>query len=212
MSGCQTAESPRRRHSSRRPSRSGQANAPTARRGSTSTGSAPTSGAKSWRAGRPSLRRPATSSTSRQRGEGTSTKRAVPSLPQPHHEQESQQSVDQAPPVQDVRGADLESLPGNWRKQLRAWEEVAQRFGIDQSRYREFSYLSFMPDLNDIYLQNYVRFQLGVEVPVFKGRIAAHFQFWETLATPEWCKDDFSTIQKANRHALFSNGNQKKQL
>ena len=100
--------------------------------------------------------------------------------------------MDQAPPVQDVRGADLESLPGNWRKQLRAWEEVAQRFGIDQSRYREFSYLSFMPDLNDIYLQNYVRFQLGVEVPVLKGRIAAHFQFWETLATPEWCKDDFS--------------------
>ena len=46
-----------------------------------------------------------------------------------------------------------------------------------------------MPDLNDIYLQNYVRFQLGVEVQVIKGRIAAHFQFWETLVTPEWLAD-----------------------
>ena len=114
LSNGRTAKSPGRRHSSRQPSRSGRASVPTARRGSTSTGSAPTSGVKSWRAGRPSLRRPATSSTSPQRGEGTST-RAVPSLPQPHHEQESQQSVDPAPLVQEVRGADLESLPGNWR-------------------------------------------------------------------------------------------------
>ena len=50
-----------------------------------------------------------------------------------------------------------------------------------------------MPDLDDKYLRNYVNFQLGQDLPLIKGRIKAHINFWKQLNTPDWLLDLIGT-------------------
>jgi len=70
-----------------------------------------------------------------------------------------------------------------------------KKFGLDESRYDDFSYLCFM-DLDDIYVQNYVDFQLGKAEPIIKGRIAMHKNFWIGLGTPDWLLDLLTNGEK----------------
>jgi hypothetical protein len=79
-----------------------------------------------------------------------------------------------------------------WRRQLNTWAAVVRRFGLDPSRYAEFSYLCFLP-LNNDFIYNYVQFQLGKEDPIIFGRIRAHATFWESLNAPDWLMDVIKT-------------------
>jgi len=63
-----------------------------------------------------------------------------------------------------------------------------QRFGLDPERYEDFSYLCYL-DIEDKYVQNYVKFHLGQEKPWIVGRIRAHAKFWESLSPPPWLMD-----------------------
>ena len=62
---------------------------------------------------------------------------------------------------------------------------MEEKYGLDSSRYAEFSYLCYL-DLEDSFVQNYVKFQLGQEDPIIKGRIRSHAQFWQGLGPPDW--------------------------
>jgi len=65
---------------------------------------------------------------------------------------------------------------------------VVTRFGLDATRYVEFSYLCYL-NLDDKFVQNYVQFHLGTEKPIIVGRIKAHADFWEKLHPPPWLMD-----------------------
>ena len=52
-------------------------------------------------------------------------------------------------------------------------EAVVRKFGLDESRYDDFSYLCYL-EIENVYVQNYVEFQLGKADPVIKGRISAN--------------------------------------
>jgi len=67
-----------------------------------------------------------------------------------------------------------------WQQQLHSWDSVVNKFGIDESRYEEFSYLCFT-ELEDQFVKNYVDFQLGKCEPIIKGRIAKHALFSERI-------------------------------
>ena len=63
-----------------------------------------------------------------------------------------------------------------------------KKYGLDPARYDKFAYLCYL-DVDDLYVQNYVAFQLGKEAPCIVGRIKAHQKFWESLSTPSWLLD-----------------------
>jgi hypothetical protein len=65
---------------------------------------------------------------------------------------------------------------------------VKNKFNLDDNRYGEFEYLCYL-DLENVAVQNYAKFQLGVEQIAFKGRLAAHLNFWKQINTPEWLLD-----------------------
>jgi hypothetical protein len=65
------------------------------------------------------------------------------------------------------------TLTERWQKQVHNWSTVAHRFGISMDRYDVFKYLCFL-DIYDEYITNYVRYHLGIEKPIIKGRLAAH--------------------------------------
>jgi hypothetical protein len=71
------------------------------------------------------------------------------------------------------------------REQLNTREAVVRKFGLDESRYDDFSYLCYL-EIENVYVQNYVEFQLGKADPVIKGRISANEKLWKELGTPEW--------------------------
>ena len=52
-----------------------------------------------------------------------------------------------------------------------------EKYHLDPNRYVEFEYLCFL-DINDVFVENYVRFHLGTEKPIFRGRLASHIGFW----------------------------------
>jgi hypothetical protein len=79
-----------------------------------------------------------------------------------------------------------------WQRQVTAWEALAQKYGIDESRYEEFEYLTYFP-IGDSYIDNYVNFQLGTEEPVIRGRIKSHYRFWEKITHIPWLRDLIST-------------------
>ncbi len=75
-----------------------------------------------------------------------------------------------------------------WQRQVNTWKEVATKFGLEPDRYVDFEYLLYLP-LDDEYVVNYVRFQLGLEDPVIKHRIRKHAQFWRTITDLPWLLD-----------------------
>lgn len=77
----------------------------------------------------------------------------------------SQAGTGQGPGAERGREAD--------REQLNTREAVVRKFGLDESRYDDFSYLCYL-DIENVYVQNYVEFQLGKADPVIKGRISAN--------------------------------------
>jgi hypothetical protein len=89
----------------------------------------------------------------------------------------SQAGTGQGPGAERRREAD--------REQLNTREAVVRKFGLDESRYDDFSYLCYL-DIENVYVQNYVEFQLGKADPVIKGRISANEKLWKELGTPEW--------------------------
>lgn len=89
----------------------------------------------------------------------------------------SQAGTGQGPGAERGREAD--------REQLNTREAVVRKFGLDESRYDDFSYLCYL-DIENVYVQNYVEFQLGKADPVIKGRISAYEKLWKELGTPEW--------------------------
>ena len=72
-----------------------------------------------------------------------------------------------------------------WQRQLCTWDEIKRKFGIDDSRYREFSFLKFL-DISDPFVQNYVGYQIGKSDPIIKGRLSSHINYWLDLNPPEW--------------------------
>jgi len=99
------------------------------------------------------------------------------------------------PPLNNLQEAAAASAPlgacrtdERWRRQLHTWEVVALRFNLDINRYDDFAYLCYM-DIEDPYVQNYLRFQTDDETPWIVGRIRAHAEFWKTLNPPPWLFD-----------------------
>jgi Reverse transcriptase (RNA-dependent DNA polymerase) len=74
---------------------------------------------------------------------------------------------------------------GKWHQQLNIWEKVVKKFGIDSNRCEEFKYLLYM-NIDDYYVKNYVKFQLGVGEVDFKHRLSRHVRFWVEIGTPDW--------------------------
>ena len=72
-----------------------------------------------------------------------------------------------------------------WQRQQTTWEKIQQKFGLSDNRYAEFEYLLYL-DIEDPFIVNFVRYQLGLERPIIKGRLSAHAHFWRTLGTPDW--------------------------
>ena len=77
---------------------------------------------------------------------------------------------------------------GGWQQQRTAWATVVNRYGLDPDRYAEFDYLCFL-DLTDKFVDNYAKFHLGIDKPIFHGRLAAHYDFWVSLNSPQWLLD-----------------------
>ena len=75
-----------------------------------------------------------------------------------------------------------------WQRQVNSWNEVAAKFGLEPDRYVDFEYLLYMP-LDDEFVINYVRFQLGLEDPIIKHRIRHHKDFWKTITDLPWLLD-----------------------
>jgi len=59
------------------------------------------------------------------------------------------------------------------------------KYNLDENRYDEFCYLCYLR-FDDAFVENYVKFQLGEQDPIIKGRIRAHADFWQGLAPPDW--------------------------
>lgn len=89
-------------------------------------------------------------------------------------------------PLSSVQDFPRDNL--RWQRQLNTWDKVKTRFDLEDSRYVEFEYLMFL-DIEDKFVQNYVRYQQGLENPIFKNRLSEHYKFWDSLDTPEWLQD-----------------------
>jgi len=83
------------------------------------------------------------------------------------------------------RDEDPGSTSRRWQQQLQTWDNICKRFGILPDRYVDFQYILYL-DIEDKFVQNYVRFHLGLEKPVIKHRLKNHLQFWKRLNTPPW--------------------------
>jgi hypothetical protein len=91
-----------------------------------------------------------------------------------------------APPQhQPADPPQLPDLSERWHRQIHNWDVVANRFGIDKSRYDEFQYACYL-DITDPYVINYICYHLKQEQPVIKGRLRDHIHFWKSLNTPDW--------------------------
>jgi len=79
--------------------------------------------------------------------------------------------------------------PGSrWQRQVSAWEVIKNRFGIQDNRWEEFQYLTYL-DIEDESVLDYVKFHLTGTTPRIKGRLAKHLPYWYTLHTPDWLLD-----------------------
>jgi hypothetical protein len=65
--------------------------------------------------------------------------------------------------------------PG-WNRQRNSWKQIVDKYGIDSSRYVEFSYLLYL-DLDNVWIDDYVQFHLYGKVPRFVNRISSCVQF-----------------------------------
>jgi hypothetical protein len=65
------------------------------------------------------------------------------------------------------------------------WEAVARKYGIDTNRYEEFEYACYL-DSRNCYTDNFVKFHIGTEEPLFENRLADHVNYWKNLNTPDW--------------------------
>ena len=87
---------------------------------------------------------------------------------------------------------------------------MVEKYGLDESRYVEFSYLCYL-DLTDKMVHNYVKFQLGLEDPIIKGGIRSHAKFWQGIGPPDWLMEIITTgvkilfAKKAPRIVLPNN-------
>ena len=74
-----------------------------------------------------------------------------------------------------------------WQRQLHHWDVIRKKFGIEDTRYSEFRYLSYL-DITDPYVCDYFDFHMKDKLPDFKNRLRNHVGFWDTLNTPEWIR------------------------
>ena len=88
--------------------------------------------------------------------------------------------TDEVVPVTSVAPA-----TDRWQRQLHTWQQIATKYGLDDSRYDDFFFLCFL-DIGDSYVDNYVKFLLGIEDPIIKGRLRNHADFWVSLGAPDW--------------------------
>ena len=58
------------------------------------------------------------------------------------------------------------------------------KFGIPSNRYDEFEFLLYL-DLENPYIQNYVRYQLDQEKPIIVDKVKRHVTFWKELNAPD---------------------------
>jgi hypothetical protein len=63
-----------------------------------------------------------------------------------------------------------------------------EKYGIDSSRYVEFSYLLYL-DLDNVWIDDYVQFHLYGKVPRFVNRISSCVQFWTDINAKDWLID-----------------------
>ena len=59
---------------------------------------------------------------------------------------------------------------------MTSWAAIAAKYGLQPDRYADFEYLLYLP-LDDKFIENYVRFQLGLDEPIIKHRIRNHLPF-----------------------------------
>ena len=122
----------------------------------------------------------------------------VEAVSQPERQADAVEPHGAAPPPQIVapgrhregflhRNVQHAQVPVKWQRQLNSWEKIQDKFGLHDSRYEDFEYLTFL-DIDDEFVRNYVSYQRGLSYPIIKGRLSAHSAFWETLDTPEWVK------------------------
>ena len=77
------------------------------------------------------------------------------------------------------------TVPPKWQRQLNTWQEVKDRFKLNDSRYDEFEYLLFL-DIEDPFVSNYVEYHLGKAEPLIRGRLRNHYNEWVKLGPPAW--------------------------
>ena len=65
-----------------------------------------------------------------------------------------------------------------------SWSEVASTFGLSNDRYDEFCFLQYL-DINDVFVQNYVKFNLGTENPLIVGRLKHFSEFYKDIGSPQ---------------------------
>lgn len=84
----------------------------------------------------------------------------------------------------------INSNPQNvkFQEKISSWNSVKQKFDISDSRYDEFKFLQYL-DIENLYVQNYVKYNLELQKPMIVGRLRNHLKFWETLNTPKWILD-----------------------
>jgi hypothetical protein len=63
-----------------------------------------------------------------------------------------------------------------WHQQSTSWERVAKKYNLDNTRYDEFKFCTFL-DIDDYYVDNYIKFQLDKAQPDFKHRLRNHTDF-----------------------------------
>jgi len=66
-----------------------------------------------------------------------------------------------------------------------SWAAIVEKYGLQPDRYADFEYLLYLP-LDDKFIENYVRFQLGMDEPIIKHRIRNHLPFWKSLTHLPW--------------------------
>ena len=75
-----------------------------------------------------------------------------------------------------------------WQSQLFSWDEVAKRFDLPKDRYTDFEFLMYL-NIFDPYVENYVKFNLGIDEPRFTRRLQKHSSFYKQLNSPKNVQD-----------------------
>ena len=90
-------------------------------------------------------------------------------------------------------------LHQSWQSVVTPWSSISSKYNLQDSRYVEFKYLQYL-DINNIFVDNYVQYQLGYKDPIIYNRLRYHLDFWKTLNSPPWLLDIIENGFKIDFH------------